>query len=55
MMAPARLAAYALTDELSAEIQRTVGTEKRRSPKPSARSRRLTIECISNSDALYHE
>lgn len=54
MISPAQLAANVLADELSVEIQRTFGSQQAPLAETVGAVARLAIECIANSDALYH-
>jgi hypothetical protein len=48
------LAADALGDYLASDSQRTLGSSESRLAEAVQANARLTIECIANSDALYH-
>jgi hypothetical protein len=48
------LAANALGDHLASEFQRTFGSSESRLAEVLQANARLAVECIANSDALYH-
>ncbi|KAB0677331.1 HD domain-containing protein [Aureimonas leprariae] len=55
MITPSQLAADRLAAEISAEIQRTFGSRQAPLAETVGAVARLAIECIANSDALYHD
>jgi hypothetical protein len=55
MITTAQLASRALGDHLAAELQSTFGSSQAPLAEKVGAAARLALECLANSDALYHD